>query len=87
MAGYRELMRRKLLESIYDKMSPEEKRTFVQLTMQNKSHEEIMQAIQNLNKKVDANRHSWLSDFGANIAGNAAFDGAVWIFGKLIGKL
>ena len=87
MAGYRELMRRKLLESIYDKMSPEEKRTFVQLTMQNKSHEEIMQAIQNLNKKVDANRHSWLSDFGANIAGNAAFDGAVWILGKLIGKL
>lgn len=87
MAGYRELMRRKLLESIYEKMSPEEKRTFVQLTMQNKDHEEIMQALQGLSKKVEDNKHSWLSDFGANIAGNAVFDGAVWLLSKLIRKL
>ena len=33
MSGYRELMRRKLLEDIYNKMSPEEKRTFIQLTL------------------------------------------------------
>ena len=30
----RELMRRKLLEDMYDRMSEEEKRTFVQLTLQ-----------------------------------------------------
>ena len=81
--GYRELMRRKLLEEMYDKMSPEEKKTFVQLTMQDKDHTEIMNALSGISKKVDESKHSWFSDFGANIAGNAAFDGAVWLLSKI----
>ena len=40
------LMRRKLLEEIYDKMTDEEKRIFAMMTMQNKSNDEILQAIQ-----------------------------------------
>ena len=55
MSGYRELMRRKLLEQMYDKMSDEEKRTFVQLTMQNKDHTEIMSALNDLRQKADSN--------------------------------
>ena len=85
--SYRELLKRKLLENVYAKMSDEEKRTFVQLTMQDRDHHEIMQALQELRQRVDTNHHSWLSDFGANIAGNAVFDGAVWLLSRLIKRL
>ena len=81
--GYRELMRRKLLEEMYDKMSPEEKRMFVQLTIEDKDHTEIMNALGSLSKQVEKSRPSWLSNFGANIAGNAAFDGAMWLLNRL----
>ena len=39
------LMRRKLLEQMYDRMTDEEKRLFAMMTMQNKSNGEILQAI------------------------------------------
>ena len=81
--GCRELMRRQLLERIYDKMSEEEKRVFVQLTMQNKNHQEIMQALQELKQKADDNHHSFVSDLGANLAGNAIWDRLIWLFRKL----
>lgn len=32
-------------------------------------------------------RQSWLIDLSSNIAGNAIFDGAVWLFSKLIRRL
>lgn len=32
-------------------------------------------------------RRSWLSDLSSNIAGNAIFDGAVWLFSKILRKL
>lgn len=83
MFNYRELVRRKLLEQMYDKMSDEEKRTFVQLTMDDKDHKEIMQALDELKNKADANHHSFLSDFGANIAGNAVWDSAVILLSKM----
>ena len=85
--GYRELMRRQLLERIYNKMSPEEQRTFVQLTLQDKDHQEIMSALNEIRQKAESNHHSWLSDFGANVAGNAVFDGAVWLLSKLVRRL
>lgn len=40
------LARRMLLERIYDKMTPEEQRLFVLMTMQNRSADDIMRAIQ-----------------------------------------
>lgn len=85
--GYKEYMRRQILEEMYERMSPEEKRTFVHLTMQDKDHKEIMDALQEISHKADNNHHSWVSDFGANLAGNAVFDGAVWLFSKLFRKL
>lgn len=81
---YKALMRRKLLERIYDKMSDHEKLVFVQMTMQNADHQEIMRALNNLSKQVKENKHSWWADFGANVAGNAVFDGATWLFSKLL---
>lgn len=84
---YEGLMRRKLLESIYDKMDDREKLVFIQMTMQNADHQEIMRALQGLSEKIDESKHSWVADFGANIAGNAVFDGAAWILSKLIKKI
>ena len=85
--SYRGLMRRKLLEQIYNKMSDEEKRAFVQLTIQDKDHTEIMAALQDIKQKADRNHHSFLSDFGANVAGNAVWDGLIWLGGKILRKL
>ena len=85
--NYRGLMRQKLMEQMYDRMSDEEKRLFIQLTMQDKDYREIMHALQDLKKRADSNHHSWLSDFGANVAGNAVFDGAIWLFSKLFKRI
>lgn len=32
-------------------------------------------------------RQSWWLDLDSNVAGNAIFDGAVWLFSKLIKKI
>lgn len=94
MNALRGLMRKKLLEEIYNSLSEEDKRTFVQLTLQDRNYHDIMQALQSqrqdiseISRKVDANHHSWLSDFGDNLAGNAVFDGAVWLVSRLIKRL
>ena len=85
--NYKALMRMRLMEQLYDRLSDEEKRTFVQLSIQDKGHEEIMHALSSIDKKADRNRHSWIQDFGANVAGNAAWDGFVWLASRLIKKL
>ena len=89
MSGYRELMRRQLLERIYDKMSDEEKRTFVQLTMQNKSHTEIMEALSHQKVQLDKieKKQNWLTDFGSDIAANFLTDGLIWLGSKLFKRL
>lgn len=92
MSGYRELMRRKLLEEMYDKMSPEEKRTFIQLTLQDKSHREIMQALlkqhEQINRVVQkVEKQSWITNFGSDVAANFLTDGLIWIGHKLLRKL
>ena len=89
MSGYRELMRRKLLEQMYDKMSDEEKRTFVQLTMQNKSHTEIMEALSRQQKQLyDIERkQNWKVDFLSDIGANFITDGLIWLGSRLFKKL
>ena len=80
--SYRALMRRKLLEKIYDKMSDEEKKAFVYLSMENKNHEEIRKELESIKKG-----QSWWYDLSSNIAGNAIFDGLVWLGSKLIKRV
>ena len=80
------LMRRKLLESIYDRMTDDEKRLFIQMTMENRSHTEIMQALQPQSAQIqDLRKHqqTFAEDFASNIAGNAAWDGLLWLTRKL----
>ena len=86
---YRELMRKQLLNQIYEKMSDEEKRTFVQLTLQNKSHEDIMEALRQQKSELEdiKRKQNWLTDFGSDIAANFTTDGIIWLASKLLRKL
>jgi hypothetical protein len=82
------LMRRQLLEKIYDRMTDEEKRTFVLLTMQNRSTQEIMQALQQqhaqINRMADKiEKQNWYTDFGSDVAANLFTDGLIWLARRL----
>lgn len=79
-------LRRQLLERIYNKMSGDEKRLFVQLTMQNKSHAEIMQALQQQSAKIDRlqkTQQTFGEDFLSNVAGNGAYDLLLYLARRL----
>ena len=79
-------LRRQLLERIYNKMSDDEKRLFVQMTMQNRSHSEIMSALQQQQAQLaDIKKHqqTFAADFASNVAGNAAYDAALWLVKRL----
>ena len=79
-------LRRQLLESIYSKMSDDEKRLFIQMSMQNRSHQEIMAALQQQQAQLaDIKKHqqTFGEDFASNIAGNAAWEVMVWIARRL----
>lgn len=88
MRGYRELMRRKLLEQIYDKMSEDEKRIFVQLTMQDKDHQEIMQALQRQQNQLKSieKKQNWKVDFLSDVSANFLTDGLIWLGSRLFKK-
>ena len=84
--AYRELMRRKLLEQMYDKMSDEEKRLFVQLTMLDRDHREIMEALQRQRsylESIKSNQQTFGKDFVSNLAATATWDALLWIGRKL----
>ena len=79
-------LRRQLLERIYNKMSDDEKRLFIQLTMQNKSHTEIMSAIQQQSAQIqDLRKHQQTitEDFLSNVAGNFFYGGIVYLARRL----
>jgi len=90
--GYRELMRKRLLEQMYDKMSDDEKRLFVQLTMQDRDHHEIMEALNSQRSQIGRiadklDKQSWYVDFGSDVAANFFTDGLIWLGRKLFGRL
>lgn len=85
------LMRRKLLEDIYDRMTDEEKKLFVQMTMQNRSADQIMKALkqnqqhlERIVKHIDKDR--WYIAFGSDVAANVLTTTASWLIGKLLSK-
>ena len=84
MIDYRALHRRLLLEKIYDHLSENDKKLFAQMTMQNKSANEIMDALNSINRKLDNNKHSFTSDLLANISGNVITDGVFFLFKKFL---
>lgn len=83
-------LRRQLLERIYDKMSDDEKKLFVQMTMQNKSHAEIMSALQQQKLQLDKlqqTQQTFGKDFISNVAGNAAYDVVLWVARRLFRRI
>ena len=76
------LARRQMLERIYDRMTDEERRLFVQMALQNRSTDEILQALQQQSAQIaqvadKVNRQSWLTDFGSDVAANFFTDGLI----------
>lgn len=80
------LMRRKLLEDIYGRMTDDEKKLFVQMTLQQSSAEDILKALQQQSvqlQDVRQRQQTFGEDFLSNILGNATWDGAVWLVSRL----
>lgn len=85
------LMRRKLLEEMYDRMTDEEKRLFAMMTMQNRSNDEILRAIQQNQQHLEhlvehANSDKWYVAFGSDVAANVLTTSVFWLLGKLFAK-
>ena len=81
------LLRRKMLEDIYDRMTDEERRLFVQLSMQQKNNDEILQALRQQSaqlSKLEQTQQTFASDFASNVAGNAVWDGLLWLVKRVI---
>ena len=82
------LARRQLLERIYDRMTDEERRLFVQMALQNRSTDEILQALQQQSAQMaqvadKVNRQSWLTDFGSDVSANFFTDGLILLARRL----
>lgn len=85
------IARRYLLEKIYNQLSDEDKRTFVLMTMQNKSNDEILQAIQQnqqhlqrIVQHIDKDR--WYTAFGSDVAANVLTTAGFWLLQKLFNR-
>lgn len=89
MNACRAILRRQILEEIYNDLSEEDKRTFIQLTMQDKSWSEIAQALQQQKTQLDRieKNQNWAVDIGSDIAANFITDGLIWLGSKLFRKL
>lgn len=84
-----QLSKAELLRRIYDKLSDDEKRTFIMMHLDGKSNSEIMKVLTEQGRQItDIQQHvdknHWLSDFGANIAGNAAYGAATWLLARIL---
>ena len=80
------LMRRKLLEEMYGRMTDDEKKLFAQMAMQQKSADDIMKALGQQSSKLQdirSSQQTFGEDFLSNILGNATWDGAVWLVRRL----
>ena len=80
------LMRKKLLEDIYERMTDDEKKLFVQMAIRQKSSDEILKALEQQSAQMQDLRQrqqTFGQDFLSNIVGNATWDGALWLVSKL----
>lgn len=80
------MMRRKLLESIYDRMTDDEKKLFVQMTMQQRSTDDILKALQSQSVQIQDLRkrqQTFGEDLTSNVLGNVIYGGAIWLARRL----
>ena len=80
------LMRRKLLDNIYDRMSDEEKKLFVMMTMQQKSTDKILSALRQQSgqlQELHRRQQTFGQDFASNLLGNAVWWGAEKLLARI----
>ena len=92
MNAYRELIRRKVLEDIYEKLSTDDRKILLQLTMQDRDWSEVAKSLRNQEEKIDEvsrkiGDHPFATDLFSNILGNGITDGLVWLGRMLFKKL
>ena len=89
MNAYKAMLRRQLLEEIYESLSEEDKRTFIHATMQDKDWRDIAQALSQQKTQLDRieKNQNWAVDFGSDVAANLFTDGLIWLGSKLFRKL
>lgn len=87
--NYNELIKRELLKQIFEKMSDEEKQTFIQLQLQSKNHDEVMNALSKQQGDLEQikKKQNWKTDFLSDIAANFTTDGIIYLGSKLLKNL
>lgn len=83
------LIRRRLLQQMFDKMSDTEKASFAMLMKQERDHSEVMEALRGQQQQLAAigRKQNWLVDFGSDVAANLFTDSLIWIGAKLLRKI
>jgi len=91
--GYAEaaeaLLRRKMLEEMYDRLTPEERRQLAMMSMQRRSDGEVMRAIQDNRQKLErllekAEGSRWYTAFGSDVAANVVTTAGFWLLSRLL---
>lgn len=85
------LVRQRMLEEIYNKMTDDEKRLFSMLYMQNTRYDEILRAIQQNQQHLQhlvqhTSRDQWYKAFGSDVAANVLTTSVFWLLSKLFSK-
>ena len=83
MSAYKELARLNILS----KMSDEERMMYLMMTQQEKSALKIQDELYDIRKAVERNKYSFAQDLGANVAGNAIFDGFIFLVSRLFKRI
>lgn len=89
MRADRSLQRCVLLEKMYERMTEDERRAFISLTLNEKGHKEIMSALESQQGVLDEikRRQNWLTDFGSDVAANFLTDGLIWLGTRIFKRL
>lgn len=85
------LMRRKLLEDMYDRMTDDERKLFVQMAMQGRGSDEILRAIQQNQQHLEqlvehAEKDRWYVAFGSDVAANLLTNAGAWLMTRLLAR-
>lgn len=86
---YSAFVRKKLFEEAYNALSEEDKRLYALLSAQEKGNGDVMQALDGQREQLSdiLQKQSWWRDLSSNVAGNAIWDGSVWLLSRLVRNL
>lgn len=88
MNAYQRYLKMKALSEFWEGLSDSDKQMLANSCKISKDeNENIIQKLDVIEKKVDKNKYSFATDLGANIAGNAVYEGAVWIIKHLFSRI